>query len=99
MNNDYLIESFKKKEAQVCVIGLGYVGLPLCISIAKAGFRVIGIDLDKKKVDAIHNGFSYLKDVCSETLKKYREKGLIQVTSTYEKISESQVVIVCVPTP
>jgi len=63
-----LISKFEQRRARVAVIGLGYVGLPLAVNFAQAGYQVIGIDLDTRKVDAINRGESYIEDVPSETL-------------------------------
>ena len=63
-----LIHKFEQRTARVAVIGLGYVGLPLAVNFAQAGYDVVGIDLDTRKVDAINRGESYIEDVSSETL-------------------------------
>jgi hypothetical protein len=63
-----LIEKFHSRQAHVAVIGLGYVGLPLAVAFAEAGYRVTGIDLDSNKVDAINRGESYIEDIPSERL-------------------------------
>ena len=60
-----VIGKFNRRDAHVAVIGLGYVGLPLAVSFAEAGYRVTGIDLDVRKVDAINRGESYIEDVPS----------------------------------
>lgn len=65
---DALVSKFQQRNAHVAIIGLGYVGLPLAVSFAQAGYRVTGIDLDHRKVDAINRGESYIADVASETL-------------------------------
>jgi len=66
-----LIAKFQARDAQVAVIGLGYVGLPLALNFAKAGYQVVGIDLDQRKVDALNNGQSYIGDVTSAELAPY----------------------------
>ncbi len=63
-----LLSKFQAREAHIAIIGLGYVGLPLAVSFAQAGYRVTGIDLDHRKVDAVNRGESYIADVASETL-------------------------------
>ena len=63
MNHQAIIEKFKQRDVTVAVIGLGYVGLPLAVVFAEAGYRVVGIDLDSRKVDAINRGESYIEDV------------------------------------
>lgn len=66
-----LIQKFEKRTAHVAVIGLGYVGLPLCVAFAKAGYQVTGIDVDGNKVDAINRGESYIEDIPSDVLAQY----------------------------
>ncbi len=100
--NDAL-QKIKNKEAVVAVIGLGYVGLPLALAFAEAGIRVIGIDLDKQKVDALNRGVSYVEDIPSETLARYikTDKNAMGLSATdnYDALNEADAVIVCVPTP
>ncbi len=94
-----LKEKILKKKAVVGIIGLGYVGLPLAIAIGEAGFKVIGIDIDKEKVNKINKGESYLEDVKSEEIKKLVEKGFLRAYNTYEKIKECDIINITVPTP
>ena len=68
MIKEKLIAKFEERDAHVAVIGLGYVGLPLCVAFAKAGYKVTGIDVDPRKVDAINSGESYIEDIPSEEL-------------------------------
>ena len=98
-----LIEKIESKEALVCVVGLGYVGLPLAVVFAEAGFRVVGIDVDPERVRAIGEGRSYVPDVATETLASLvsdgkRSTGLTATTS-FDSVGDSDAVIVCVPTP
>ena len=98
-----LIEKIGSKEALVCVVGLGYVGLPLAVVFAEAGFRVVGIDVDPERVRAIGEGRSYVPDVATETLAPLvsdgsRSTGLTATTS-FDSVGDSDAVIVCVPTP
>ena len=65
---DGVIEKFNRRDAHVAIIGLGYVGLPLAVAFAEAGYRVTGIDLDARKVDAINRGESYIEDVPSSAI-------------------------------
>lgn len=94
-----LKEKILKKKAVVGIIGLGYVGLPLAIAIGEAGFKVIGIDIDKNKVKKINKGESYLEDVKSEEIKNLIEKKLLEAYSNYEKIKECDIINITVPTP
>lgn len=87
------------RSARVGVIGLGYVGLPLAVEFAKAGFQVIGFDIDREKVHAIERGESYIGDVPTEDLKAMREAGRLSATSDFDALHDVQVVNICVPTP
>ncbi|SVD42583.1 uncharacterized protein METZ01_LOCUS395437, partial [marine metagenome] len=96
-----LFEKISSRRAVVSVIGLGYVGLPLAIEFARAGFRVIAIDNDENRVNQINNGESYLPGVSSNELgelKKANTNSLI-ATSDYAALDETDAVLVCVPTP
>lgn len=93
------IKKIDEKKINVNVIGLGYVGLPLCVEFAKSGLRVTGIDLDKRKLDNISRATSYIGDVSDADLKTVVENGRFSATNDYSVISEADVVIICVPTP
>ncbi|HEC34946.1 MAG TPA: UDP-N-acetyl-D-glucosamine dehydrogenase, partial [Anaerolineae bacterium] len=67
--------------ARVAVIGLGYVGLPLAVGFAKAGFRVVGVEMDKRKVISLNTGRSYIKDVADADLAPHVQTGFLQVTT------------------
>jgi UDP-N-acetyl-D-glucosamine dehydrogenase len=94
-----LSDKILKREAKVAIVGMGYVGLPLGIEIARAGFAVIGIDLDQKKVDALKRGQSYIEDVPSSDLKPLVNDGLIKASTSYAACKGCDVINVCVPTP
>jgi len=84
---------------EIAVIGLGYVGLPLAIAAAKAGFQVTGIDLDKNKINNIQNSFSNVEGIDNNDLDSLIKDGKLAVTNDFSRIKESKIVIVCVPTP
>jgi UDP-N-acetyl-D-glucosamine dehydrogenase len=92
-------ELISSKKAKVGIIGLGYVGLPLACTIAKAGFKVIGFDKSRKKTEKVNEGLSTINDVSSEVLKKLVEKGKLSATSDFNLLQEVDVVCICVPTP
>lgn len=92
-----LFSLIKNKKAKVAVMGLGYVGLPHAVMIAKAGFEVRGIDIKKERVDSLNKGESYIGDVDSEELKKVRKNFL--ATTSFEPLRKADLVIICVPTP
>ncbi|NIA22930.1 MAG: nucleotide sugar dehydrogenase [Proteobacteria bacterium] len=81
------------------IIGLGYVGLPLAVEFARNDFNVIGIELDKDKVDKINKGVNYIKDVDDELLKELVQKGKIRATTDYSVLKNIDSVSICVPTP
>ncbi|HUS15287.1 MAG TPA: nucleotide sugar dehydrogenase [Chloroflexia bacterium] len=94
-----LLARFASREAHVAIIGLGYVGLPLAVALAEAGYRVTGIDLDARKIDAIARGESYIEDVASETLARWVQSGRLGATSDIAVLRECDAVSICVPTP
>ncbi len=94
-----LKEKIANKTAKVSVIGLGYVGLPLAIEIGKAGFSVIGIDIDKEKVNKINSENSYIPDVSKEDLTRAVSEKKLIATSDYKILKEIDIVSICVPTP
>ena len=96
---DGLSERIANRSARVGVIGLGYVGLPLAVELASAGFEVVGFDIDATKVAAIQAGNSYIGDVSQEQLRSAREGDRFRATTDFEELHEVEVVNVCVPTP
>jgi UDP-N-acetyl-D-glucosamine dehydrogenase len=94
-----ICDKFKSKEARLGVIGLGYVGLPLAIEYAKAGFHVVGIELDERKVATLNSGESYIIDVPSAEVADAVEKGLLTATTDAAALAECDSVNICVPTP
>ena len=89
----------ENKEAQIGVIGLGYVGLPLAIEFAKAGFPVIGIDIDESKVARINAGENYIPDIADDTLQTLVNSGNLRATTDMDIIADLDAVVICVPTP
>ncbi len=98
-----MMEEIKKRiderDYRVSIIGLGYVGLPLAVEFAKAGFPVVGIDIDSWKVESINNGRSYIPDISDGDLKIAREKGGLTATTDFSVIKDVDAIIICVPTP
>ncbi len=98
MDVETLLRRIEGREAVVAVIGLGYVGLPLAVAFGEAGFPVVGVDVDRGKVDAVNRGESYVQDVPSEVLAGLVAKGL-RATTDYDALREADAAIICVPTP
>jgi UDP-N-acetyl-D-glucosamine dehydrogenase len=100
-NADVLMDRVVTKKAKVCVVGLGYVGVPLAVASAQAGFSVVGVDVEKEKVSMINKGICYVEDAYSEQhLPGLVRTGLIRATdSLSDGAAASDIVIVCVPTP
>lgn len=94
-----LEQKIKDKSAQVCVIGLGYVGLPLAVELAKSGFRVTGIDTDKDRVNNVKNAIPYILDVDIEDIKRLVKSEYLFATIDFRRLSHADVIIICVPTP
>ncbi|MBM03251.1 MAG: UDP-N-acetyl-D-glucosamine dehydrogenase [Chloroflexi bacterium] len=99
-----LKQKLLNKQAKISIIGLGYVGLPLAIALAKSGFEVCGIDTSKSKIQSIQSGKSYIEDIKSKDIATLTSsqgiKGpLLKATTKYSSIKNSDVIIICVPTP
>jgi UDP-N-acetyl-D-glucosamine dehydrogenase len=96
---DTLQRRIKSRTARVGIVGLGYVGLPLAVEFAKAGFSVMGIDVQKDKVARLNRGHSYIQDVPSETLGPLVEDGRFQATTDFSVVEDLDTINIAVPTP
>lgn len=94
-----LIQKIQDKTLRCGVVGLGYVGLPLAVDKAKAGFRTIGFDVQQEKVDMVNAGHNYIGDVVDADLKEIVSSGMFRATSDFSFIKEVDFVAICVPTP
>ena len=94
-----LRERLANKTARVGVLGLGYVGLPLAVEFAQAGFEVVGIDVQRSKIDAFNSGKSYVKDVPDDVFSPLIRSGKLRATSDVSVIGELDTIDICVPTP
>jgi len=94
-----LQEKIRSKTAKIGIIGFGYVGLPLAVEFAKAGFKVTGIDINPERVDQINKGESYLNDLTEENAKTLVNNKKLEATSDYGVLSRLDVILICVPTP
>jgi UDP-N-acetyl-D-glucosamine dehydrogenase len=98
-NQQTLTTQLKDRSAKVAILGLGYVGLPLAVVFAEAGFHVTGIDPDKRKVDCIARSESHIQDVPSEQVARLVKSGRLKATADFAVLKEMDAVSVCVPTP
>ncbi|MFV9510479.1 nucleotide sugar dehydrogenase [Tepidibacillus sp. LV47] len=94
-----LYDKIENKTATIGVVGLGYVGLPLAVEKAKAGYQVIGFDVQQKRVDMVNRGENYIGDVVDEDLTDLVKSGKLTATTDYSRIQEVDAVAICVPTP
>src|SRR5438270_8965298 len=96
---EVLEEKIRTRRARVGIVGLGYVGLPLAVEFARAGFRVTGIDVLAEKTERVNAGDSYVGDVPSATLAALVQKGALRATTDFAAVRELDTVNICVPTP
>ncbi|MBP2241954.1 UDP-N-acetyl-D-glucosamine dehydrogenase [Cytobacillus eiseniae] len=94
-----LINKIEKKDAVIGVVGLGYVGLPLAVEKAKAGYKVIGFDVQAARVEQVNMGINYIGDVVDQDLADMIKSGQLVATTDYARIQEVDAVAICVPTP
>jgi len=98
-NLQKLLERLTAREAVVSVVGMGYVGLPVAVAFAEAGFEVVGIDLDLEKVAGLSAGHSHGTDVEDDRLAPLVKSGRFTITDSFERTGDSDAVLICVPTP
>ncbi len=96
---EQLLKKLIDRTAVVAVVGLGYVGLPLVVVFGNAGYKVIGIDTDQRKVDLLNKGISYIQDVPTADVKRLVDAGLLTATTDFSALRDVQAVSICVPTP
>lgn len=96
---EQLSQKIEMKKANIGVVGMGYVGLPLAVEMVKAGFNVCGIDLDQKKIQNLREGHSYINDIADDDLQKALATDRFFPTSDYEVVKDLDAVSICVPTP
>jgi len=94
-----ILDKIRERKARTGVIGLGYVGLPLAVEFARAGFHAVGIDVDTRKVDAINSGTSYIVDTSSEEVASLVATGRLKATTDFKVIEGLDSINICVPTP
>jgi UDP-N-acetyl-D-glucosamine dehydrogenase len=94
-----LLARVDRREALVGVIGLGYVGLPLAVELARSGFRVLGVDISAPVVEGVNRGFSHIQDVSSDVVAAFVSEGLVSATTDLNRLAECDAISICVPTP
>ncbi len=94
-----LLEKIRTREITVGVVGLGYVGLPLAVEKAKAGFKTIGFDIQGEKVNLVNEGHNYIGDVVDSDLKKLVDAGMLSATTDFSFVKDVDFIAICVPTP
>ncbi|MBT3362539.1 MAG: nucleotide sugar dehydrogenase [Chloroflexi bacterium] len=94
-----LESEINNKSAIIAIVGLGYVGLPLTVAFAEAGYKVLGIDVQQARADLVNSGKSYIADVNGERLAKVVANGLIEATTDQSRLKEADAICICVPTP
>ncbi len=99
MNKQELLDKIASRDLVCGTVGLGYVGLPLAVEKAKAGFKTVGIDVQAEKVDMVNRGENYIGDVVNEDLQQLVNDNMIEATTDFSRIGECDFVAICVPTP
>jgi UDP-N-acetyl-D-glucosamine dehydrogenase len=94
-----LLNKINDHSATVGVIGLGYVGLPLLLEFSKAGFPVIGFDLDEKKIESLKEGKTYIQHIPADRIKEVNKNGRLNITTDFSLLKDADCIIICVPTP
>ncbi len=94
-----LLKKIKSKKAVIGIIGLGYVGLPLALTFAEKGFKVIGFDIDENKIPILSKGKSYIKHIPSSRIKYQVSRNKFEATSDFSKLQTTDCILICVPTP
>ncbi len=98
-SKDQLFDKFKRHQATVGVIGLGYVGLPLALAFAERGFRAIGFDIDSSKIDALTRGQCYIHHIAASRVHGAVTAGQLLATADFSRLAECDAITICVPTP
>ena len=99
MIKENLMKKIDDRTLKVGVVGLGYVGLPLAVEKAKAGFKTVGFDVQEKKVNFVNEGHNYIGDVVDSDLKKIVNDGMLKATTDFTFIKDVDFIAICVPTP
>jgi UDP-N-acetyl-D-glucosamine dehydrogenase len=98
-HHQQLLQRLRNREALIGVVGLGYVGLPLSLTYAENGYRVLGLDIDTAKIEAINAGQSYIQHIDGGRIQQARDHQLLEASTDFARASEADALILCVPTP
>lgn len=96
---EQLLQKIEDRQAKIGIVGLGYVGLPLAVAFAQAGFCVVGVDVDSNKVAQLQQGQSYIADVPAAEIASLVANGRFQPTTDYNQLADTDAISICVPTP
>ena len=88
-----------QKLASTAVVGLGYVGLPLCLQFARSGHRVLGLDVDEQKIQDLKAGQSYISHIPADDIATFVKQDVLDASTDFLRVAEASAVIICVPTP
>lgn len=94
-----LEQKIRERKAKVGIIGVGYVGLPLALTVAEAGYKVLACDVDSVKVEALNNSASYIEYIPDEALEKHVKNRSLEATGDFTRLDEPDIILMCVPTP
>jgi len=94
-----LLKAIAARQVKVGIVGLGYVGIPLALTGAKAGFKVVGFDIDAPRVAQINRGESFIKHITSDSIGTAVTSGRLEATADFSRLSEPDAILICVPTP
>ena len=92
-----LLEKLRNRQAVIGVVGLGYVGLPLSLTYAEVGYRVLGLDIDETKTHAINQGRSYIQHIDAQRVAKAQQQQKLEATTDFARAAEADALILCVP--
>lgn len=98
-NQAELLEKLRSRQALIGIVGLGYVGLPLSLTYAEVGYRVLGLDIDQAKADAINQGQSYIEHIDGGRVAHATQQQKLEATTNFARAAEADALILCVPTP
>jgi UDP-N-acetyl-D-glucosamine dehydrogenase len=93
------LDRYRTRQATIGIIGLGYVGLPLCAAIAQSGSRVVGFDIDQSKIASLEAGKSYIKHISDTQISTLASGGLFGATTDFSRLADMDAILICVPTP